>query len=265
MKGRYKKRKTYFKVGHKRHEDDLYKFKNQLKPYVRLSIDNFRKIIPNATDSIPKDADDKPCVNAIHLLRPGVAASVEDMGEFPASVDERSDMQCMKLFHPLKLELLINEVILGHANMPKNCDGTLHFDDASKRQVGICFKERLRCNKCEYRSPLHKLYNEVLTSKTGPKPAAPNLGIQAGLTHTGVGNGALRSILMAAGVCPPAMSALQQHANKVGSQLIEQNIIDMKKRCEEINLLNEMKGLGSNAPIRIEGDCRFNNPLFTGS
>ena len=100
----------------------------------------------------------------------------------------------------------------------------------------------------------------MLTSKTESKPAAPNLGIQVGLNHTGVGNGVLRSILMAAGVCPPAMSALQRHANKVGSQLIEQNIIDMK-RCEKINLLNEIKELGSNAPIRIEGDCRYNNPL----
>ena len=229
MKGRYKKRNTYFKVGHKRHEDDLYKFKNQLKPYVRLSMDNFRKIIPNATDSIPIDAYDKPCVNAIHLLCPGVA-SIEDMGEFPASVDERSDMQCMKLFHPLKLELLINEAILGHANITKKCDGTLHFNDPSERQVGICFQERLRCNKCEYRSPLHKLYNEVLTSKTGQKPAAPNLGIQVGLTHTVVGNGALWSILMAAGGCSPAMSALQRQANKVGSQLIEQNIIDYEEK-----------------------------------
>ena len=145
------------------------------------------------------------------------------LGAFPVSVDDRSDMQCMNLFHPLKLELLIYPALLGHANMPKKCDGTLHFDDASERQVGICFQEWLLCNKCEYRSPLHKLYNEALTSNTGPKPAAQNLGIQVGLTHTGVGNGALRSIFMAAWVCPPAMSALQQHANKVGSQLIQPN------------------------------------------
>lgn len=261
MKGRYKKRRSHFKVGHRRLNNEQRIYTNDIQRYVRLSIAEYKSVIPSDCDIIPRDADDQLCLNGAHLLRP--CQDDKDSIITCGSEDGRSDMGTMKLFHPVKLENLINEAIVGHREM--NCDGMLRFDDVAERQVGICFQERLMCSKCTYKSSLHKLYNEVKTSNVGRKSAAPNLGLQVGLTHTGVGNGALQSILMAAGVCPPAMSGLQKLSNKVGAKLVQENIKDMEKRCEFLRKINLIKGLKASAPIRIEGDCRFNTPLYAGS
>ena len=43
---------------------------------------------------------------------------------------------------------------------------------------------------------------------------------------------------------------------------MELNKKDMKMRREKIKDLNELKGLPREAAIRVEGDGRYNSPLF---
>lgn len=277
MKGRYKKKNTCFKKGHASFLDtntDCTVNTHQIKPaapYVRLSPEDTQDLLleePDTISHLPRDSDDQICTDSVRLLRPHQSApnyrylSIKKKSEEDAV---QSDMLLMKLFHPIKLEQLWQEGIQQHPKSSPNCSGVLRFDGDAEIQVGLCFQERLKCTVCSYKTTMHKLYDEVRNGKRGPMAAAPNIGIQVGLTHTGIGNTGFRNILMSANIAPPALSGMQRHSNSVSEKVIKLNEDDMNARCQKLKDINVRKGLGPDAPVRIEGDGRWNNPLYGGS
>jgi len=123
---------------------------------------------------------------------------------------------------------------------------------------------RLICaERCGYRSNMHNLYDEVETASphTGPKAVAANIGIQMGRTQSMVSNTAFRNVLMVANVPPPSARVMKQTANKVCDSITVLNEDDMAKQWEHLRDVNEGRGLPRDAPLRAEGDGRYNNLL----
>ena len=141
----------------------------------------------------------------------------------------------------------------------------LKMDDEAERKVGLCWQEAITCSHCEYFSGRDKLYEEVDSRRRGRKPADLNRAIQIGLTHTPMANTGLQALLHTADILAPSLSGLQKQANPVNNALIELNKKDMKMRREQIKDLNELKDLPPDAAIRVEGDSRYNSPLFAGT
>ena len=150
----------------------------------------------------------------------------------------------MKAYQPIKVENLFNEAIQGHRQMSEECTGHLIFDQSAEKKFGLCWQERLRCTDCDYVSSVHKLYEEVPSTKRGRKAAAPNLGLHVGANHTSTGNAGIRHALNAANIASPSKSAMQKQVNKVADQLIRINQEDMKKICEDLTLTNKLRGRG---------------------
>ena len=121
----------------------------------------------------------------------------------------------MKICQPIKLEMMWNEAICQHFRQSPFCHGDLCFDKDGESKIGICWQERLKCERCQYVSATHKLYDEVESQKRGPNPAAPNIAVQMGLLHTSTGNTGLCQLLNAANIAAPAKSSLQKKANEV--------------------------------------------------
>ena len=169
-----------------------------------------------------------------------------------------------RLLHLQKTEDLWNEAINGH----RSCTGRLKWDIKSEIQRGLGWRMRIICAEgCGYHSNMHNLYEEVETASPhrGPKAVAANIGIQIGLTHSMVSNTAFRNVLMAANVPPPSARVMQQTANKVCDAITVLNEQDMAKQREHLRDVNEGRGLPRDAPIRAEGDGRYNNPLRSGA
>ena len=172
----------------------------------------------------------------------------------------------MKLYQPIKVEILWNEAVHEHVEKSRGCQGKLMFDETGEKKVGLCWRERLKCSDCPYVSAMHKLYTEVSRpGKRGQKSVAPNLGVQVGLSHSSTGNSVLRNVLNAANIPSPAKSGMQRNTNRVAAHLVKVNQDDMSKICRDIGKINEAKGLPTDAAIRVEADARYNNPLYSGS
>ena len=236
--------------------------------YMRLPQDEFDQLVSSPSDegagALTYDCDGQICTDAVKLLRPTKEkpSLLDQICE--NEDDEHCNRKIMKIYQPIKLEIMWNEAIHQHFRQSPFCYGDLCFDKDGERKIGICWQERLKCERCQYVSATYKLYDEVESQKRGPNPAAPNIAIQMGLLHTSTGNTGLCQLLNAANIAAPAKSSLQKKANEVGADLVNVNKEDMKERCKKITELNMKKGLPADAPISIEGDCRYNNPLYSG-
>ena len=208
------------------------------------------------------DVDGKPC--NVKLLRPKPAPPtyIERLCE-PHGEDGK--VRGLRFVQAEKFEQLWQNAIQGHSKSEPTCTGTLELDKDGERQVGLCWQERIKCNTCGYLSEREKLYNEVDRGRRGRKVAAPNLAVQVGLTHTPMANTGLQTPLHLLDVPSPSTSTLQSQANFVNLKLVAVNKENMKMWCGNLKKINRLKGLPEDSPIRVEGDARYNNPLYTAA
>ena len=146
-----------------------------------------------------------------------------------------------------------------HRQLSPECAGDLVIDVEAEVQRGLAWQERLKCPKCTYLSPLHKLYEEIATGKRGPKPASVNYGLQVGLCHTSISNTSLCNILHAMNTPSPSLSGMTRNSNAVSDIIEDTNKKDMKCIKENLTDLNTKNGLEQDHPINVEIDCRYNN------
>lgn len=83
------------------------------------------------------------------------------------SEETKSNKNIMKLYQPVKLEMMWNEAMSSHRKTPPECTGFLLFDEDAEKKFGLCWQERLKCNMCPYVSSMYKLYEEISTKKEG--------------------------------------------------------------------------------------------------
>jgi hypothetical protein len=139
----------------------------------------------------------------------------------------------------------------------------LDFDDSVRIQSGLAWKESMKCVTCGYQSPLRNIYETVQANRRGPKTAALNYAAQVGLSHTSIASTGLSNILLAMDIPSLSLSGMQKCANKVGDMLVEHNTENMRGIRKELQELNTVKGLPASAPVNVEMDCRYNNPIYS--
>lgn len=232
----------------------------------RLSYDDYMDLIHTCSGDYGEyrcllDVDEEP-VNSI-ILRPA-PPKPQLVDSYLKSEDTESDLQTYRLLHLEKTAILFNQSVQEHKRASQSCNGDLTWDVSSQRKYGMCWQMRVICKKCNYKGELTKLYEEVETGKRGRKPAAPNLGVQVGLSHTMISNTAFRNILLAANVPAPATSGMQKQTNKVSDKIVTFNQADMSTQRQNLTLINELKGLPADSPHHIQGDGRYNNRLASG-
>ena len=198
------------------------------------------------------------------LLRPskGIKTITDDHAE--CLKQEEADLSTYRLLHLLKTQQLWIEAMEEHFPPPE-CQGRLIWDIRGEVKRGLCWRERLKCTCGNYTSKRRNLYDTVqLPNQAGPKIATANVGVNIGLMNTMSGTTALRNVLLAANVPAPSVSGMQKRSNKVSDLITNLNKEDMAEQRRHIRDINEARGLDRSAPIRSEGDGRYNNPLASG-
>jgi hypothetical protein len=166
--------------------------------------------------------------------------------------------------HRQKTAEMWNAEFRTHLKISSGCEGDLNWDDNASEKRGICWAMVLSCAKCGYKSKKYKLYEEVKSSTSGRKAAAPNIGLQVGLAKQGISSSGMIEILSATNTIPPSHSSLQKSANRVNQDLISANKADMKQRITNLQNLNKKRGLANEKLINIEADATYNNRLCSG-
>ena len=257
MRGQRKNKKngfhngnTYFKsrVWSTHHTgDDILKFK-------RLSQSERELLKRDGTDT------DQEC--KVRLLRPNKLGQPSHLEQAQKYV-ENAESNTYRLWHVRKTQDMWNTCARHHRRESPDCLGDLVFDLSSEIQRGLAWQERLKCTRCVYVSPMHKLYEEVKSTKRGRKAATINYGLQVGLSHTAISNTSMCNILHAMNTPAPALSGMTKNANRIGDIIEETNEKDMSRIKKNIKQLNKTRGLSPSHPIDIEIDCRYNNPIYS--
>lgn len=156
-----------------------------------------------------------------------------------------------------------NESFKKHLVENPSCTGDLYWETSREEQRGFVWRACLSCDKCQFISDKYKLYNEISSTKKGPKAAAINFGMQVGLSQVSMGSAGLRKILLSGNIPAPSTKGMQNSANKVAENIVELNKDDMYKIRQEVKVINKMRGHPENE-IDIEGDACYNNPIYSG-
>ena len=167
-----------------------------------------------------------------------------------------------------KMETMLNKVTVEHFEAAGFCHKgpNLHID--SIVPWGMSRKVTWKCKNCNYISKKYKLYKEVSDPKNphkpGSKAADVNVGLAVGLASSSIGIAGATEILHSMNQPAPQRSGLKRQLDRSYDRIKELNESDMAKRRREIKDLQLLKGLGPDAPIRAEGDARYNNRLSSG-
>ena len=261
------RKKTQFKKGHKGYPtrgctpvDNSLNDEMKKREYVRLTRDvqDMLDTVGATYANTASDADER---HTPMVLRPRPARpAMLETAQTPATHD--AEMETNRLFHPKKTAELFNEAIREHAATHPGCKGNLKFHQAGEVQRGFCWREQLKCDICQYISQRRKLYEEVKSSKRGPKTATANVGAQVGASHTGVANAGLSRIFVAMNTPAPSLSSMQSTANRVNKSIVKTNDNDMATIRRDIK---EVQAACGQDKLNIEVDCRYSNPTHAST
>lgn len=228
--------------------------------YIRLPQDQYNMVSREKTDLVI-DMEEK--ASPPMLLRPKRRReTMLDKAQVTSTIN--GEMDTYRLLHPKKTADLFNESFREHSNYNSECVGSLQFDVAGEMQWGIGWRERLKCDGCNYVSRRHNLYDEVPSTGRGVRAATCNYGLQVGLAHTSISNKGFAKILLSTNTPAPSPSNLQRSANKIGKVLVSTNEKSMTNICHELRQVNKYRGLPEETPIDLEIDARYNNPIYSG-
>ena len=167
-----------------------------------------------------------------------------------------------RFFHAGKICDLFNQAYHQHSLTSPNCPTRLEFDFTREQQMGVCWTESLKCTYCHFRSQKTKLYEEVNTGKRGKKPAKPNLALWTALLDNPIMGTGLQEIFHALNCPAPSTSGLQRNANKVGPMIVQMVQDDLRRERAHLKDIVEGWGYPRDTAIPVEGDGRYNNPLY---
>ena len=60
---------------------------------------------------------------------------------------------------------MFNDVFHLHQQTNPSCGGRLDFDYASEQQIMMCWREKVKCDRCDYVSQRYNLYEEIKNRK----------------------------------------------------------------------------------------------------
>ena len=158
---------------------------------------------------------------------------------------------------------MFNKVFKEHKDFRPKCPGNLSFDFTTEQQRGLCWREKVVCDRCKYKSPGFNLYKEVDSGKRGRKAASANVGLNVALTQTPIGPNSIRRLCLGSNIPAPSRSSMYTSAGKLCKEIERINIIDMKSRRNVVKTVNKIRGMPENE-ITVQADGIYNNSLFSG-
>jgi len=226
----------------------------------RLTRQQFNKVAkPSVCGKFYKVVDADGTYGTARLLRPKEDTVPELTVEYLQKEEKTPEM---RLVHQDRHADMWNAALSGHAAFTGRCDNPKFLID-TEQQKGICWKQQLKCENCQYKGKMFKLYDEVQSTSRGAKAARPNRGWQVALQETPVGNTKSRYLLIGANVPPPSRSGMNRAATHVGS--LTSTVISEELRKERLQLkeTNRARGLPADAAIAISTDCRYNSTVIS--
>ncbi|RLJ22838.1 hypothetical protein DJ030_00120 [bacterium endosymbiont of Escarpia laminata] len=163
----------------------------------------------------------------------------------------------MRLLNMEKSAQMWNECYTEHAC--KTTCTSPQFQIYHEQQIGLCWKQSLRCTNCDYHSRMYKLYTEVSTGRSGQRAATTNVALHVGLQDSTIGTTKIRHILAAMDTPPPSRTGLERTANKVATVTAQATMDDLHRRRQKTKETNTLRGLPEDAPINISVDVRYNS------
>ena len=129
---------------------------------------------------------------------------------------------------------MCNQVFEDHRKQSPNCGkGFLTCDLEGEKKIGLCWRERLLCTECNYKSNTFNLFEEEKSGNPGRRPACINQGLQVGLSQTSIGPSSFSKLLCSISTLPRSASGMQKCANKTMPNVRKENIDDMMLRCQD--------------------------------
>ena len=176
----------------------------------------------------------------------------------------RSEMDSYRLVHLRKTAEMWNQVFQDHKKASSKCKkGFLSWDMEAEQKYGLCWRERVCCDSCNFTSKMYNLFDEVQKNTPGRRPANINQGIHVGLSQTSIGASSYTKVLCSMNTPPPSVSGMQKSANTNMKVIMEENVKDMKLRCQELRSLNILSGKNP-ASVNVQADGCYNNALYSG-
>ncbi|CAC5397278.1 unnamed protein product [Mytilus coruscus] len=189
--------------------------KNQ---FCRHSQSVFDRIVRQSSNGVLtiENVDGTPVEQVI--LRP-MPQNLDVVDKYLQAANNYSDACPNKVYTPKHVESLFSSEIRNHRLYNSECDGDLKFDAENEKQWGCVWRERLKCQKCDFESKYYRLYDVVETNKRGQKSAKLNIQIQCGLITSPISNKNFRDILMISNMSPPSSSGMQRLQTKLQKRL----------------------------------------------
>ena len=108
----------------------------------------------------------------------------------------RSKIDIYRLLHLRTTTIMWNDAFAEHSRYSPNCSsGFLNWDIDREVKFGLCWREALSCSKCQYKSKIYKLYEELPCTTRGRRPARLNRRLHIGLSQLSIGPASLAKIL----------------------------------------------------------------------
>ena len=156
-----------------------------------------------------------------------------------------------------------NDAFAEHSRNSLNCSsGFLNWDIDREVKIGLCWREALSCSKCQFKSKIYKLYEELQCTTRGRRPEDYR-GLHIGLSQSSIGPASLAKILCSINTPLPSISGMQKARNLVMNTITDKNKKDMQMRCQGLQDLNTLRGKNP-AAINIQSDGCYNNALYSG-
>lgn len=193
----------------------------------------------------------------IMQLRPRTACTVPEKDN-PSKQEQNS----YRMLHMGKTCEMFNTAYQQHKLQSPKCPTYLEFDFDAEQQKGVCWKETLKCRYCNFRSGQNNLYEEMQTDSRGPKTAKPNISLWVALMDNPIMGTSLQEIFLALNCPAPSYTGLQRNGGKVGPRMVEMVKEDLRRERTYLKDTLENCGYPRLTPIPVEGDGRYNNPLY---
>ena len=216
-----------------------------ISSYRRLPKDMYDMVFDSG--SPVHDVEGATCEN-IHYLRPSPTRKTPL--EMVNSGSSGNEANSCRIWHVDRAQRMFQESYIEHSKKIPPCSGVLCIDQAAEQKKGLGWKERLACNKCDFKTQFYELYMGIRTGERGPKSAELHLMVLVGLSHTGISGTGLQRALLSMNIPSPSTQTMQSSANNVGELLFNDNEVDMSDIKQELKELNIKKGFPLNNPKR---------------
>lgn len=225
----------------------------------RLTQDEFARVVKVGPAGLYKVPDADGHSGNVKILRPKPSPPSQCEEYLQQPNEGPGEMRLLN--SDLNLAMY-NQVIMEHASQGAACR-IPQFTIVKEMKVGVCWKQSLGCNRCDYRSGMFKLYKDIPTpGKKGRRAAAPNAALQVGLQDSAIGSTKARVLLAAMDTPPPTRTAMRKMSNRVAAATSTLNKEDMSRRLQQCRETNVLRGLPHEAPINASVDVRYDTNTF---